>query len=91
MVINIKDKGQHKDTVYVGRGTEWGNPYRISPTQTREEVVQKYRRHLFNKLQDEGAKRRLLLLEGKVLVCHCKPLACHGDVMLRAIEYYKEN
>ncbi|ASF45912.1 DUF4326 domain-containing protein [Methylovulum psychrotolerans] len=26
-------------------------------------------------------ERELLQLRGKVLGCHCKPAACHGDVL----------
>ena len=33
----------------------------------------------------------LIELEDKTLVCFCKPLACHGDVLVKAIKYAQEN
>lgn len=69
-----------EDAVYIGRGSPWGNPFRIGPDGSREQVVNKFRVYLRNnpKLVEE-AKRALT---GKSLVCYCKPLGCHGDVWL---------
>jgi hypothetical protein len=71
--------------IYVGRSTNWGNPYVVSAQQSADEAVQMYRRlweeHLTN---DEGARERLIRkLRGKDLVCWC-PLdqPCHADVLL---------
>ena len=71
--------------VYIGRGSKWGNPYsHMQGTQakfvvaTREEAIAKYREYimanteLFNQIPE---------LKGKILGCHCKPAACHGDVL----------
>ena len=66
--------------IYVGRGTKWGNPYRIGPDGTRREVIEKFEAYI--------ARRPHLLvalgeIRGKVLGCHCAPSACHGDVLAR--------
>lgn len=63
--------------VYIGRGTKWGNPFRMKGL-SRHEVIDRYR---------EWIKRQPQLLadlhelKGKRLGCHCKPMACHGDVL----------
>jgi hypothetical protein len=46
---------------------------------TREEAV---RRHREDTLSDPDLCERIRReLHGKVLVCWCKPLACHGDTL----------
>jgi len=73
------------DAVYIGRGSAWGNPYKIGVTgYTRSEVVDEYRRYAKNRLENEPAW--LMPLVGKDLVCFCAPLACHGDVLLEMIK-----
>jgi len=80
-VVN-KDHGEAFD-VYIGRGTVWGNPYPIGPAGDREEVLRKYqydfdRRFLrFFEDHDNNVKK----IRGKILGCHCKPAACHGDIL----------
>lgn len=65
--------------VYIGRPGKWGNPFIIGKDGNRWEVIEKYRRWI---------QTQPLLLEslselsGKILGCHCSPLACHGDVLL---------
>jgi hypothetical protein len=71
--------------VYIGRGSEWGNPYRIGTDGTREEVIAKFRRDLLEGLThpDTRGKLRLAIrkLRGKRLGCYCAPRPCHGDVL----------
>ena len=65
--------------VYIGRPGKWGNPYKIGKDGSREEVIVKYEDYLVHS--------SLLLdideLTNKVLGCWCKPLPCHGDVLLK--------
>lgn len=79
--------------VYVGRGTQWGNPFRVGSPNTdnymtwnREDAVDRYRYEIlhmnggvvgFNQCWAESH------LRGKDLVCWC-PLdqPCHADVLL---------
>lgn len=85
------------DIVYIGRGSIWGNPYSHKDgtkanvkVATREEAVDKYRQRLWFLIR-EGAitKEMLLELDGKRLACYCSPQACHGDVLVKAIEWVK--
>ena len=75
--------------VYIGRGSPYGNPFVIGKHGTRTEVIQKFREQLFSVLHDKEVQKELLKLDGKDLVCFCKPAPCHGDVLIEAIRYIK--
>lgn len=64
--------------VYIGRGSKWGNPFKIGEDGNREEVISKYREWI---LKQPHLLRDLKELDGKVLGCWCKPNSCHGDVL----------
>jgi len=71
--------------VYIGRGRGiWGNPYKIGPDGTREEVLQKYRAYLLASPNLLAQARREL--RGRRLGCFCKPLACHGDILAELVD-----
>jgi len=76
-----------KYDIYIGRGSNWGNPYAVgfgaSPGEEqndRDEAIRKYN-YDFERGFLKSSKKDFLQLRGKVLACHCKPLACHGDVI----------
>ncbi len=77
-VVNI-DKGAAHD-IYIGRGSDWGNPYAMGFDGDREEVIRKYQ-YDFERNFLKSSKEDALKLKGKILGCHCKPAACHGDVI----------
>ncbi|HDH15296.1 MAG TPA: DUF4326 domain-containing protein [Gammaproteobacteria bacterium] len=77
-VVNV-DKGDAHD-VYIGRGSDWGNPYAIGFDGDRDEVIRKYQ-YDFERDYLKSSKEDALSLRGKILGCHCKPAACHGDVI----------
>lgn len=86
-VVN-KDKNEKYD-VYIGRGSIWGNPYAIGHDGDREEVIRKFKYDFErNLLGGDDFNRKLLTLKGKKLGCHCKPLACHGDVYADFLNSY---
>lgn len=65
--------------VYIGRPGPFGNPYYLWDRATN---IENYRAYFENRLdRDARFKADVDALAGKVLVCHCKPLACHGDVI----------
>lgn len=91
--VRNKDKEEPFD-VYIGRGTPWGNPFPIGKGgvgDTREEVIHKYKEYFERELlADPEKKKALLSLRGYRLACHCKPLACHGDIIanyLNSLDY----
>ena len=79
-VLNKHQAGVPEGAVYIGRGSKWGNPFRIGPDGDRAAVIAKYELWLAD-------QRRLLRsldeLRGRDLVCFCAPAACHGDLLLR--------
>lgn len=86
------------DVVYIGRGSIWGNPFShkegtkaIWKCETREESIENYRYYLWAAItQGDITKEMLIELDGKRLACYCKPKACHGDVLVKAIEWAKK-
>lgn len=83
-------KNRHYETydVYIGRGSRWGNPFKIGPDGDRLEVILKYRRHLWQCLREGSVTQNdLLSLQGRTLGCYCAPKPCHGHVLLMAIAW----
>ena len=69
---------REKYDVYIGRGSKWGNPFKIGVNGSRREVIELYRDWI---LTQPHLIIALPELRGKVLGCWCKPLDCHGDVL----------
>lgn len=67
--------------IYVGRGTRYGNPFRIGVDGSREECIARYRAFLMSSPLTLRSFRHQL--KGKILSCFC-PLNedCHADVLL---------
>ena len=83
-VYNVKDADVPVEAVYIGRRSPWGNQYIIGVHGNREEVIAKFRAWCsHNPWFVERVEREL---QGKDLVCHCAPLPCHGDVLLKLAE-----
>lgn len=76
--------------VYIGRGSIWGNPHKMKNEAGRAYCIMLYRKTLWKKIQSgEITKEMLLGLDGKRLGCYCAPKRCHGDVIIKAIEWAK--
>jgi len=87
-VVNKRNHTPTDNDVYIGRGSKWGNPFKIG-AWSREEVIEKY-----NIAIQHGSKRHLRKdlheLQGRNLVCYCSPSPCHGDVLKALVEEYYE-
>lgn len=85
-VKNKKHTKLLKGTIYIGRPTKYSNPYKSGRDGTRAEVIQLFEKHL-NRMLDNGdiTVEELADMYGFDLVCFCKPLPCHGDILLRYI------
>ena len=81
-VYNKRHNDAPLDAVYIGRPSRYGNPFKIGPGGTRDEVVAEFRFWFNNTLPYSLRKKALEELKGKDLVCWCAPEACHGDVLL---------
>ena len=70
--------------VYIGRdmaGGYFGNPY-SARLYGRDGALEYYRRYFEKRIaEDEVFRLAIHGLRGRQLVCHCKPMACHGDVI----------
>lgn len=65
--------------VYIGRPSDWGNPFVIGKDGDRADVIEKYRRWIMR--QPDLLARAKKELRGQRIACWCKPEACHGDVL----------
>lgn len=77
-VLNKHTSGVPQDAIYIGRGSKWGNPFRIGPDGDRATVIAKHEQWLRTQ---HDLLRALDELRGCDLVCFCAPLACHGDLL----------
>lgn len=82
-VVNINSD---KYDIYIGRPSKWGNPFSHLDdsiaefkVETRSEAIKKYREYI---LSTPELLNSLHELDGKILGCHCKPLSCHGDILI---------
>lgn len=73
-VVNLRNAPYD---IYIGRGSKWGNPYRLGRDGTREQVIKKYLAYIL----DSPLKDDIHELKDKTLGCWCYPLPCHGDVL----------
>lgn len=66
-----------ENAIYVGRGSKWGNPYKIDLEQQRSHAVAWYEAHIAPHLD-------VTELRGKDLACWCRlDQECHADILLK--------
>lgn len=83
---------EQSEGVYIGRNPrygdpKWGNPFSHLPgtragcrVNSREEAIRRYAEWILTQPQ---LLAQLHELRGQDLRCHCAPLSCHGDTLLR--------
>ena len=84
--------------VYIGRGSVFGNPFKIGKDGNRDQVLAKYKRYLWNGINDDSSEICLNIKKlcdkyvrdnGNLnLICHCAPLPCHGDIIRSCILWF---
>lgn len=99
---NLQEWMLDENNVYIGRklvvfidgkrfppnDSIWANPYKIGKDGTRNEVIEKYKKYILEKINSGSITReQLMQLAGKNLGCWCKSsgnesLPCHGDVLV---------
>ena len=98
-MINVINKKKEKITnnmgFYIGRPSVLGNVYKIGVDGTRDEVTKKYEKWLNSRIRNKDKIIMDILKSIKTtekkygsvdLVCWCKPLACHGDVIKKMLD-----
>ena len=83
--MNRRDivKEWHASPLYtdIGRPGFWGNPFKLDMFGgDRAACLTEYERHLRG---DPRLLARLPELLGQFIVCHCHPLQCHGDILVK--------
>lgn len=74
--------------MYIGRGTPLGNPFRYPE---HPDALEQYRSWLWWRIRerDDGVLRMLAQIRPEThLVCSCAPRPCHGDIVVRAWEWW---
>ena len=88
-LFNAKDTApdvwlNNNEFIYIGRfhrgagvKSKWGNPFKVSD-HGRTQAIELFKNYVFD---TPTLFESLHELTNKNLVCHCAPLACHGDVL----------
>jgi hypothetical protein len=90
--------GRYNDKLRL-KSSPLSNPYWISNDRKRDEVIALYKALLWQSIKqcrDNGTIDgmmteliRISRLDNVILTCYCKPLDCHGDVVVNAINWLK--
>lgn len=72
--------------IYIGRPSDWGNPFILGRDGNRQQVIQKYLEYVLSNPRLLG---RISELRGKRLGCFCAPAHCHGDVLAKLADATK--
>lgn len=79
-VLNAKVVGKNRNgAIYIGRPSEWGNPFVVGKHGDRDQVLDDYVEHLHANPEFVDRVRRRLA--GCDLICWCAPDACHGHIL----------
>lgn len=90
MLVRIENQKTYKGEGFrIGRPTPLGNPFKIDAENSRNKVIEQYRGWLLEKLDSDNPTSRMFVTlldelqdnECIILICHCAPLRCHGDVI----------
>ena len=85
---------------YIGRynhnfnlkASKFANPFPMKKPEDRPVVIEQYKAWIWQQLMDEKITRdEVLALKDKNLVCYCAPLSCHGDILIKLIDYLFNN
>ncbi|WP_305910498.1 DUF4326 domain-containing protein (plasmid) [Methylomarinum sp. Ch1-1] len=74
------------DDIYIGRGSQLGNPHQIGPDGDRDTVLARYEHWLNEQIDSRNPivmSALLSLHEDSQLLCYCAPSPCHGEIIDR--------
>jgi putative DNA primase/helicase len=91
-LVNGNTYDGNAELTWIDRRSKWGNPFKLKKDggdYTRPESIDAYREWFNEQIETDREFREATDdLEGETLACHCKPEACHGDVIL---EYLRDD
>lgn len=90
-LVNYKTHNTHPARatfIPIDRQSVFGNPFRIGDGGwDRDDVIRLYRKWFYERIEKMPSfKKKVLALKGKILICWCTPLPCHGDVIIKYLE-----
>lgn len=86
-LVNLTKNPDAAYDVYIGRPSEFGNPFVIGVDGNRKEVLENYGIYARARIIfDRKFRDDVLALKGKILGCHCAPAPCHGNILIGLIE-----
>jgi hypothetical protein len=98
-VMSMREEGVKKlvfpQAVVIDRSSNYGNPFKISDRLNRDMVVGKYKIWVWEKYYNETQfmyhfdNDLVYNKDLKYLLCWCAPLLCHGDVLIKMINYLR--
>lgn len=94
-VVNLYQTRQYD--VYIGRSGRgedgyFGNPFVIDKENSRETVLEKYKKYFDKKIENDPVfLKNVFGLKNKILGCFCKPQACHGDIIAEWLDKNNES
>jgi len=80
-VYNKYHNNAPNGSIYIGRGSPYGNPFPITKTDDRDAVCDKFEQLVES--STELKAKFISELKNKDLVCFCAPKRCHGDYLLK--------
>lgn len=98
---NLQEWIEDPDNVYIGRAgvvfidkqrfpkysSNFANPFKICKHGTRDEVIEKYKIYIKEKIKNDiSLQKELIEMKNKNLGCWCFPEHCHGNVLLELID-----
>lgn len=79
-VLNARQCGKSlPGATYIGRPSEWGNPFVVGIHGDRDKVLDSYINWLHE--NPDFVLRARQHLCGRDLICWCHPEGCHGDIL----------
>lgn len=93
MNIKIVKSSQHKDSVYCGRPSLFGNPFTVKE-YGRGNCIGLYRNYFTDKISEDNNFKEVVIDLGLKCIkdgylklgCHCAPNPCHTEVIKEWLE-----
>ena len=90
-IVNLRNTNRFD--CKIDRTSIFGNPHNIgfckicNALHDRKQCIEEYKKYFDKRiLTDDCFRDSILSLKGRVLACWCKPLMCHGDVIIEYLE-----
>ena len=97
-ILRPPDGLDRDDVLYIGRAMPqyrlsrsiYANPFRITGSETRTEVIARYAAWLAVRPEIIASLRVLPLDTDVVFACWCTPLPCHGEILVALRQQWRE-